>query len=90
MPYKIENIETQTWHRIIEDLKASGFEEVYRYAGADAGIDYGRYDLVNRDGGELLIFEWDNWAEGEIKAGPARLAALRETYHLPEPVELEK
>lgn len=88
MAYKIENVGTETWHRIIEDLKASGFEEVYRYGGMDAGIDYGRYDLMSRAGGELVVFEWDNWSEGEIRAVPSRLAALREKYQLPEPVEV--
>jgi hypothetical protein len=39
MPYRIENIATELWHRVIEDLEAEGFEEVYRYSGMDAGID---------------------------------------------------
>lgn len=89
MPYKIENIRTETWRRIIEDLKASGFEEIYRYGGADAGIDYNRYNLMNQADGELVIFEWDNWMEGEIKAVPSRLEALREKYQLSELVEIE-
>lgn len=73
MPYRIENINTETWLRIIEDLKASGFEEIYQYGGMDAGIDYNRRDLVNRVDGELIVFEWDNWAEGEVEAVPSRL-----------------
>lgn len=89
MAYKIENINTETWHRIIDDLKASGFEEIYQYDGMDAGIDYSRYDLMNRAANELVIFEWDNWTEGEIKAAPPRLEALREKYRLPELVEIE-
>lgn len=89
MAYKIENIGTETWHRIIDDLKALGFKEIYVYDGADAGIDYSRYDLMNQTGGELIIFEWDNWAEGEIKAAPSRLESLREKYQLPRPVEIE-
>lgn len=88
MRYKIENIKTETWHRIMEDLKASGFVETYLYAGMDAGIDYSRYDLVNQADGELIIFEWDNWAEGEVKATPSRLEALREKYQLSRPVEI--
>jgi hypothetical protein len=90
MPHRIENVETETWHRIIEDLKAEGFEEVYCYGGADAGIDYGRFDLRSRADGELVVFEWDNWSEGEIEAAPARLGALREKYRLAAPVETEK
>jgi hypothetical protein len=90
MPYKIESIETATWHRIIEDLKAAGFEETYRYGGMDAGIDYNRLDLTNPSGGELIVFEWDNWTEGEITAGPARLEALREEYRLPGLSEVEE
>ena len=89
MPYKIENIKTETWHQIIEDLRGSGFEEIYQYGGMDAGIDYSRYDLKNPADGELIVFEWDNWTEGEIKAPPSRLEALREKYRLPELVEVE-
>ncbi len=89
MPYKLENLDTETWHRIMRDLLAAGFQEVYRYAGMDAGIDFSRYDLINQSDGELVIFEWDNWAEGEIRAAPARLESLREKYQLSEPVEVE-
>jgi hypothetical protein len=90
MSYKLENVETELWHHIIEDLEAAGFEEVYRYEGMDAGIDYGRFDLMNRADNELVVFEWDNWSEGEIKAAPSRLEALREKYQLHEPVEIEE
>ena len=89
MTHKLENVKTETWHRIIQDLRESGFSEVYRYEGMDAGIDYSRYDLLNRADGELVVFEWDNWAEGEIKAAPARLEALREKYRLSGPVKVE-
>lgn len=90
MPYKIEGIKTEIWHRIIEDLKGLGFKEIYQYDGMDAGLDYNRYDLMNQADNELVVFEWDNWMEGEIKAMPSRLAALREKYALPELVEIEK
>ncbi len=89
MKYKIENIQTETWHRIRRDLKALGFEEVYRYAGMDVGIDYNRYDLLNRANDELVIFEWDNWDEGEIRATAPRLESLREKYQLSAPVEIK-
>lgn len=87
MRYKIENVKTETWHQIMDELRGSGFEEVYRYGGMDAGIDYSRYDLMNAEE-ELIIFEWDNWTEGEIKAAHARLEALREKYQLSELVEV--
>lgn len=90
MRRKIENIKTEIWHQIREDLKASGFEEIYRYDGMDAGIDYNRYDLMHQSDNELIIFEWDNWMEGEIKANGSRLEMLREKYQLSEPVEIEK
>ncbi|HEX6290490.1 MAG TPA: hypothetical protein VFZ66_14980 [Herpetosiphonaceae bacterium] len=89
MPYKIEHIETETWHRIMQDLKHLGFKEMYRYDGMDAGIDYNRYDLMNQADNELVIFEWDNWMEGEIKATPSRLESLRETYQLSKVLETE-
>lgn len=89
MRYKIEDIKTETWHQIIEDLKVLGFREIYQYGGMDAGIDYSRYDLMNEADDELIIFEWYNWTEGEIKATPSRLEALREKYQLSGPVEIE-
>lgn len=89
MAHKIENVRTEDWHRIMDELKASGFAEVYRYEGVDAGIDYGRYDLLNQADGELIVFEWDNWSEGEIRATPPRLEALREKYRLSKVVEVE-
>ena len=85
MPHRVENVETRVWHRIIEDLAASGFVKVYEYGGADAGIDYSRYDLM--DGGETLVFEWDNWSEGSVEGTPSRLEAIREKYRLSEVVE---
>jgi hypothetical protein len=86
VPYKIRNVETETWHRALEDLEAEGFEVVYRYDGFDAGIDYSRFDLRS-PAGELVVFEWDNWAEGEIHGEPGRLEALRERFQLPGPLE---
>lgn len=88
MRHKISGVKTEIWHRVIEDLKRSGFEEVYAYGGADAGIDYGRYDLLNPSDGELIVFEWDNWSEGEIKGATSRLEALRDEYQLPGLVEI--
>ena len=70
----------------MEDLKGSGFAETYCYGGMDAGIDYSRYELTGAGGGELIVFEWYNWSEGEIRAAPARLESLREKYGLAEPV----
>lgn len=90
MAYKIENVKTETWNQIIGDLKAAGFEETYRYGGMDAGIDFNRYELTRRADGELIVFEWDNWSEGEIRAAPSRLEALGERYGLSGPVEIEK
>jgi hypothetical protein len=90
MAYRIENVRTGIWNQIIEDLKAAGFVETYRYGGVDAGIDFNRYELTHRAGGEVIVFEWDNWSEGEIRAEPSRLEALRESYGLSRPVEIEK
>lgn len=90
MTYKIENIKTETWHKIIDDLTASGFIAIYQYDGIDAGIDYNRYDLINQAGDERIIFEWDNWGEGEIKTARSRLETLREQYQLSEVVDIEE
>jgi hypothetical protein len=89
MLYKIEHVKTETWNRIIQDLKALGFKVMYQYDGMDAGIDYNRYDLMHQADNELIIFEWDNWMEGDIKAMPSRLGVLRETYQLSEAVAIE-
>lgn len=56
----------------------------------DAGVDYNRYELINLVDQERVIFEWDNWSEGEIKALSTRLAALREKYRLSKLVEIEE
>ena len=90
MAYKIENVKTETWNQIIDELKAAGFKETYRYGGMDAGIDFNRYELTHRAGGQVIVFEWDNWSEGEIMATPSRLEALRERYGLSEPVEIKR
>ncbi len=90
MAYKIENVKTETWNQIIDDLKAAGFEETYRYDGFDAGIDFNRYELTRRAGGEVIVFEWDNWTEGEIMAAPSRLEALRKRYGLSGQVEIKQ
>ena len=90
MPCKIENVETETWHRVIEDLLAEGFVEVYRYDGFDAGIDYNRFELRNPSDDERVVFEWDNWTEGEIWGAPERLEALLQKHQLPELVEIEE
>lgn len=89
MTYKIENIKTETWRQIIKDLRVLGFEEIYQYDGMDAGIDYNRCDLIYQAENELIVFEWDNWMEGVIKASPSRLEALRKQYQLPKLVEVE-
>ena len=90
MPFKIENIKTEIRHKIIDDLKALKFKETYQYDGMDASIDHNRCDLMSQAGDELIIFEWDNWMEGEIKATPSRFEALREKYQLSELVKIEK
>jgi len=90
MDYKIENVKTETWRQIIDDLLASGFNEIYQYDGMDAGIDYNRYDLIHEDENELIVFEWDNWTEGEIKAMPYRLEAIRKKYQLSRVIRTEK
>jgi hypothetical protein len=90
MSFKIESIKTETWHQVFEDLMVVGFKEIYRYGGIDAGFDYSRYDLLNPADNELVIFEWNNWMEGEITGTSSRLETLREKYKLPESVEVEK
>ena len=90
MPYKIEDIETGLWHRIIKDLKSRGFKVVYLYDNFDVGIDFDRVELRDPAGGEVVIFEWDNWTEGEVMAEPDLLEALREKYRLGGLVETDR
>lgn len=90
MSYKLRDIETRKWREVIEDLKSQGFEEVYRYEGFDAGIDYNRFELKEPGGGEVVVFEWDNWTEGEIRASESRLEALREKFQLGALVAIEE
>lgn len=35
MRSKLEYIQAEPWHRIIKDLEAAAFTEVYQYAGDD-------------------------------------------------------
>jgi len=76
----IENIPTETFHRMVDDLKADGWTLVEEYDNMDAWIDYGR--LKFEKGGLAVVCEWTNWDEGSVEAPPDILRALARPYGL--------
>lgn len=76
----IEDIPTDTFNQIVDDLRQDGWVTVSEYDGMDAWIDYGR--IVLQKGKESLIFEWTNWFEGSVEGTAESLRPLREKYEL--------
>ncbi|MBO6509786.1 MAG: hypothetical protein JJ866_19745 [Roseibium sp.] len=84
----ITGIKTETFHKVILELKEEDWKVSYTYDGFDKGIDYDRIDLVND--GIKLKFEWDNWFEGVIEGPEKLLGALSRRYGLKPPGPVEK
>ena len=79
---KISDIPTETFNRIIDDLRSQGWKKIEEYDGFDAWIDYGK--VVLRKSGEHLVFEWDNWEEGRVEGADATIAEIARAYGLKE------
>lgn len=77
---RIADIPTETYQRIVEELRADGWDIVYEYAGMDAGIDYGRIDL--RRGDDAICCEWTWVCEGELEGPAAIVEAIRARHAL--------
>ena len=79
---KVSDIPTETFNRIVKDLRSQGWKKIEEYDGFDAWIDYGK--MVLRKRGEDLVFEWDNWEEGRVDGADATIAEIVKAYGLKE------
>ncbi|WP_036182402.1 hypothetical protein [Marinobacterium lacunae] len=63
---KIEYIATDIFDQLIEKHLAEGWSKIYEYDNiVDKGIDYDKVVLGKDD--RELVFEWDNWLEGNVE-----------------------
>ena len=76
----IQEVETKLFNTIIADYIAEDWDKQYEYDGVDAWIDHGKVKLTN--GSRKLIFEWDNWMEGEIYGKKDEIFVIAERYKL--------
>lgn len=80
---KATDIPTHEFNSIICRLLRYGWRKMYEYENFDAWIDYGKV-VLERDG-TRLVFEWDNWFEGQVEGPEDTLTALGLRKHLAEP-----
>lgn len=73
-------IETDLWNKVMTLLEKQGWEMTDQYDGIDAGIDYSCYTY--RKAGEVIVFEWTNWDEGEIFCSPHLLKEIEKLINL--------
>jgi len=73
-----ENIQTDTFHRVVDGLKSDGWDCVDEYAGMDAWIDYGMLKFERN--GIALVLEWTNWDEGSVDGPDDIVEALAQRY----------
>lgn len=74
----IQDIPTDRFNTIAQDLLSSGWVKTYEYDNFDAWIDCGRVDL--KKGAVKLKFEWDNWTEGQIIGPREEVEAVARQY----------
>jgi hypothetical protein len=80
---RIDDIPTETFNLIIEELVSSGWKAQDKYKGHDAWIDYGKIQLTKDK--VVLTFEWDNWTEGVIKGCAKTVSRIAKQYSLKSP-----
>lgn len=71
-------IKTELWYNMLESLRKKGWKLVREYNQFDKGIDFDMYELKLKD--ERIYFVWDNWFEGEIRCGEARMIQLQAEF----------
>lgn len=76
----IQDIPTEQFESIIVDYLHEGWIKTYEYQGFDAWIDFGKVKL--KKGSNKLVFEWDNWSEGEITGKDPELQNIALRYQL--------
>ena len=74
------DIKTETFNRIVKELRSEGWRKIEEYDNVDAWIDYGMVRLKKND--VTLKFEWTNWEEGSVEGPEEIVQALKTTYHL--------
>ena len=75
---RVVNLNTETFYRIMDELRAAGWNPVEEYDHADDGMDGGIVVLI-KDGLNLR-FEWDSWSAGTIVGPDAIVRELRGKY----------
>ncbi|WP_092211819.1 hypothetical protein [Desulfoluna spongiiphila] len=80
---RIDNIRTELFNKILQDLIDDGWSYKNKYKQFNAWIDYGK--LVLKKGNIRLVFEWDNWTDGVIFGKQAELQQLSHKYKLETP-----
>lgn len=87
----IKNVKTDLWNRIVDAYRTDGWKTEYEYDGFDKGIDHDFIRLSKN--GEVLLFGWDNWFEGEIQCSDERRiemeARFNTSFKLGEPLHLK-
>jgi len=76
----IKDVKTPLWNQIIDSYKADGWKTEYEYDQFDKGIDHDFVRLSKN--GEVLLFGWDNWFEGEIRCSDERRSEMEARFNL--------
>lgn len=73
---KIDNIDTATGNKILEQLRKEGWKiaNQYNQLAFDKGIDFDSYTL--KKGSQELYLEWSNWLEWEIHGDECEISHL--------------
>ena len=76
----IENINTDLFNEILEQLLGNGWVKLYEYDAIDAWIDFGKVKIKKNN--TILTFEWDNYMEGVIIGNKNEIEQIAKQFHL--------
>ena len=76
----IENIETDLFNEILEQLLGNGWVKIYEYDAFDAWIDFGKVKIKKYN--TILTFEWDNYMEGVIIGNKNEIEQVAKQFRL--------
>tara|TARA_Y200000002_G_C22554413_1_gene609662 strand:+ start:526 stop:981 length:456 start_codon:yes stop_codon:yes gene_type:complete len=76
----IENINTDLFNEILEQLLGNGWVKLYEYDAIDAWIDFGKVKI--RKDNTTLVFEWDNYMEGVIIGSKNEIEQVAKQFRL--------
>jgi hypothetical protein len=71
----LTDIKTETFNKLIADLRVEGWVKALEYDNIDAWIDYGM--IILRRDKQRLKCTWTNWEEGTIEGSPELVDELR-------------